>query len=268
MEDFMNAALLLERVRAEQPLVHHITNWVTIGECAAIVKSFGASPVMAHAVEEAAEMTGAHAGSLVLNIGTLTKELIEAMLLAGKAANDRGIPVVLDACGAGATEFRDRQCRLLLDTIKIDILKGNASEIASLAGEKVKTRGVDSGFVGNDLTSVAVNLSHERGCTVVITGRQDLVAGPDGDRFRIDNGHPLMARVVGTGCMATSVIGAFAAVEKNHAAAAAAALVCFEVAAELAARRTKSVGTFKTLLVDRAGDLTGRDVQKMEKVSR
>ena len=107
----------LERVRKEKPLIHHLTNWVTIYDCANIVKVFGASPVMAHAREEVAEMAGI-ASALVLNIGTLTTDFVDAMILAGKSANQKGIPVVLDVCGAGATKFRDDKCFEILDEDK------------------------------------------------------------------------------------------------------------------------------------------------------
>jgi hydroxyethylthiazole kinase len=263
----LKVGLLLERVRKDQPLVHHITNWVTIYDCAQIVKAFGASPVMAHAPEEAAEMTAEHAGALVLNIGTLTKELIEAMLLAGKAANDKEVPIVLDACGAGATGFRNKESMRLLDKLKIDILKGNASEIAFIAGERVKTRGVDAGEVGREPAATAAGLARERKCTVVITGKQDVVAGPDGRLLRVDNGHPLMARVVGTGCMAASVIGTFAAVGEDMSEAAAAGLACYEIAAELAAKKAKAPGTFKALLFDRVADLSSGLADKLAKIS-
>ncbi|MBN2351789.1 MAG: hydroxyethylthiazole kinase [Spirochaetales bacterium] len=263
----MNIGLHLEQVRLQQPLVHHITNWVTIYDCAQIVKAFGASPVMAHAREEAAEMTREHAGALVLNIGTLTADVIESMLLAGRAANDKGVPVVLDACGTGATRYRNRETMRLLDKLKINILKGNASEIAFVAGQKVKTKGVDAGAVAGDPAATAAGLAHERACTVVITGKQDVAAGPDGRVYRVDNGHALMTRVVGTGCMAASVIGTFAAVGENGAEAAAAGLACYGIAAELAAAKAKAPGTFKTLLFDRVSDLTPRRADKLARIT-
>ena len=134
---------ILARLRQVQPLVHHLTNWVTIYDCAQVVKVLGASPVMAHAKEEVVQMTGL-ASALVLNIGTLTPDFIEAMLLAARAANARGIPVVLDACGAGATTLRDESSLRLLNEARIDIVKGNASEIARLSGAQVQTKGVDA----------------------------------------------------------------------------------------------------------------------------
>jgi hydroxyethylthiazole kinase len=244
----LNTFALLERVRTQSPVVHHLTNWVTIYDCAQVVKALGASPVMAHAREEVEEMAGI-ASALVLNIGTLTVEMVEAMKLAASSANARGIPVILDACGAGATSFRDRKCFELLDEGRIDLIKGNASEVARISGAQVRTRGVDAAAVDLDLEEVARSLARRRQGTVVITGPEDLVA--DGSRrFVVSNGHPFMSRVVGTGCMAASVIGAFAAVEPDLALAAAAGLVCFNVAAELAAELSSGPGTFKVNLFD------------------
>jgi hydroxyethylthiazole kinase len=251
----VQAAETLKKVRSRKPIVHHITNWVTIYDCANIVKVFGASPVMAHAKEEVAEMAQI-ADSLVLNIGTLTVELVDAMKLAAKSANKKGIPVILDACGAGATSLRDKKCLELLKDAKIDVIKGNASEIARLAGEIVQTRGVDSAEVSEDLVVLATYLAQERNCTVVITGAEDIVT--DGNKvFLVRNGHPMMANIVGTGCMATSVIGAFCAVAKDDlAAASAAGLVCYEVAAEQAAVQAQGAGSFKEKLFDAVFNLT------------
>ena len=149
---------ILARLRQVQPVVHHLTNWVTIYDCAQVVKVLGASPVMAHAKEEVAQMTGL-ASALVLNIGTLTPDFIEAMLLAARAANARGIPVVLDACGAGATTLRDESSLRLLNEARIDIVKGNASEIARLSGAQVQTKGVDATEVHLDLRQMAQALA-------------------------------------------------------------------------------------------------------------
>lgn len=260
----INASVALEKVRREKPLVHHLTNWVTIYDCANIVKVFGASPVMAHAKEEAADMAGI-ASSLVLNIGTLTVELVESMLLAAKAANRKGIPVVLDVCGAGATKLRDDMCFKILDEAKVTIIKGNASEIARIAGESVQTKGVDAASVEKNLQDIAQGLARTRNCTVVITGEEDIVA--DAERtVRVQNGHAMMANIVGTGCMATSVIGTFAAVEKDPVAASVAGLVCYEVAAELAAKTAKGPGSFKELLFDAVFNLDAETVNRMQKI--
>jgi len=260
------ASECLERVRREKPLVHHLTNWVTIYDCANIVKVFGGSPVMAHAREEVADMAGI-ADALVLNIGTLTSHFVEAMIVAGKSANHKGIPVVLDVCGAGATPFRDQKCFEILDGVSVSVIKGNSSEIARIAGESVTTKGVDASTVEKDLVTIARDLAARRGCTVVVTGKEDIVADAS-QAFLVKNGHPMMTNIVGTGCMATSVIGAFAAVEKDPVAASVAGLVCYEVAAEIAAKDAGGPGSFKERLFDAAFHLDGETVGRMEKVQR
>ncbi len=260
------AADCLEKVRAQKPVVHHLTNWVTIYDCANIVKVFGASPVMAHAKEEVADMASI-ASAVVLNIGTLTTDFVEAMKLAAAAANRKGIPVVLDVCGAGATKFRDEKCFEILDKTKVDIIKGNSSEIARIAGENVQTKGVDAASVDKNLQEVAAGLAKERSCTVIITGAEDIVA--DGKMvMRIKNGHPMMANIVGTGCMATSVVGTFAAIEKDLAAASVAGLVCYEVAAEIAAKDARGPGSFKERLFDAVFSLDAEMVNRMQKIER
>ncbi len=263
----MDVFPFLEAVREKQPLVHHLTNWVTIFDCAQAVKSLGASPVMAHAPEEAEAMAGI-ASSLVLNIGTLTTEFIESMKLAARAANERNIPVVLDVCGAGATPFRDEKSFELLGGARIDIIKGNASEIARVAGRAVRTRGVDAGSVGDDLRAVASGLAEERRCVVAVTGETDLVAAADGAVLAVRNGHAMMSRVVGTGCMAASVIGAFAGARPDSpAAAAAAGLACFGIAAELAAASCAGPASFKEGILDRLHSLSEDEVRDMQRVS-
>jgi len=243
METTLKPFDLLEKVRRESPVIHHLTNWVTIYDCAQIVKTLGASPVMAHAPEEVAAMTQI-ASALVLNIGTLTSDFIEAMKIAAASANKKGIPVILDVCGAGATEFRDRKVFELLDQVRINIIKGNASEIARVSGADIRTKGVDSGQVAAGMETLARTLAAGRRATVVVTGEVDLVADDRGI-CRVRNGVALMTRVVGTGCMAASVIGAFAAVEPDCRRAAACALACYGIAAELAAGQSRGPASFK-----------------------
>jgi hydroxyethylthiazole kinase len=255
---------LLDRVRQQKPVVHHLTNWVTIYDCAQVVKTLGASPVMAHAREEAAEMAKI-ASALVLNIGTLTVDLVEAMKLAARSANQKGIPVVLDVCGAGATTLRDQKCLELLNEVKVDVIKGNASEVARVSGESVKTRGVDATEVGGDLVLLAEELADQRKATVVITGKVDIAT--DGrTTYLVKNGHPLMTHVVGTGCMATSVIGAFVAVESDLTLAAACALACYEIAAELAAEKATGPASFKVRLFDCLYNLDRETVDRMQRI--
>jgi hydroxyethylthiazole kinase len=260
----IDAYRLLEKVKTSKPVVHHLTNWVTIYDCANIVKVLGASPVMAHAKEEVAEMAGI-ASSLVLNIGTLTSEFVEAMKIAANSANKKGIPVILDVCGAGATLLRDKKCFELLNETKINVIKGNASEIARISGEPVKTKGVDSGRVNKNMMKTAKELAYKRMCTVVVTGKEDIIT--DGERlYVVKNGHPMMTHIVGTGCMATSVIGAFCAVDEDLDYACASALVCFEIAAECAAKSAKGPGTFKEKMYDCIFGLDKKTIERMQKV--
>jgi hydroxyethylthiazole kinase len=255
---------LLKKIRDTKPVVHHLTNWVTIYDCANIIKVIGASPVMSHAKEEVAEMARL-ASSLVLNIGTLDREFIESMKIAAVSANQKGIPVVLDVCGAGATQFRDKKSFELLDEAGIDIIKGNVSEIARICGEDIRTRGVDAAEVVKDMIGLAKELARKRECIVVVTAKDDIVT--DGSKtYVIKNGHPMMPSIVGTGCMAASIIGAFAAVEHDLVYASAAALVCFEVAAECAVKKSSGPGTFKEKLFDCIFHLDKKILDKMQKI--
>jgi len=256
---------LLQKVRENRPVVHHLTNWVTIYDCANIAKVFGASPVMAHAPEEVYDMAGI-ASSLVLNIGTLTADFIDSMKIAARSANQKGIPVILDVCEAGATKMRDDKCFELLKSVKISVIKGNASEIARIDGEDVKTRGVDAAEVGKDICEIAIDLALSKKCTVVITGEKDVITNGK-ITVMVSNGHPMMAKIVGTGCMASSVIGSFCAVENNLVYASAAGLCCFEIAAEIAASSAKGPGSFKEMLYDAVYNLNSDTLESRSKIS-
>jgi hydroxyethylthiazole kinase len=253
---------ILDKIRGTKPLVHHITNWVTIYDCANITRAIGALPVMAHAPEEVEQMTGI-AGALVLNIGTLTVDLIDTMIKAAKKANEKGIPVVLDAVGVGATDLRTNKALEILDNVKVDIIKGNSSEIAKLAGAKAETKGVEAADVEGDLIELAKKLANERKATVAITGKEDIVT--DGSKVYIcKNGHDMMGSIVGTGCMVASVIGSFAAVEKDYAKAAAAALTSFGIAGELAAREARGPGSYKEMFYDEVFELDADVVEGLK----
>jgi len=249
---------IFSRARACRPLVHHITNYVTVNDCANITICAGCAPVMADAREEAGEMAG-FAGALVLNIGTLNPGIIESMIVAGKAANDRKIPVILDPVGAGATRLRTESTRRLLDELEIAIIKGNAGEIGVLAGADAKVRGVDSAGLSGDPVTIARTFACDTGITVVMSGATDIVT--DGKRvFLVENGHPIMGGISGTGCMASSVTGVCAAVTPDRVMAAATALAAFGIAGERAATKSKGPGTFKPALFDEMAALTPDDI--------
>jgi hydroxyethylthiazole kinase len=258
------AAALLARVRERCPLIHHITNVVTPNDVAGVTLALGASPVMAHAPEDVEEVV-ASSGALALNLGTLTASIVEVMLRAGRRANAAGVPVVLDPVGAGATAFRTAQARRLFGELRIACVRGNAGEIAALAGQAGGVRGVDAAGQVRDLDRLAQALAARTGAVVAATGPVDLVT--DGDRLlRIENGHPLLARITGSGCMATAAVAAFAAVEPDALAAATAGLVCFEVAAEQAAAAARGPGTFRVALLDAVAALDGRTVLERARV--
>jgi len=263
--DGQRAAHLLRTIRKQKPLIHHITNMVVMNDTANITLAIGALPVMAHAIEEVEEMVSL-AGSLVLNIGTLTPEQIEAMLRAGKRANERNIPVVLDPVGAGATHLRTQSALRLLSELSVSVVRGNASEVGALIGVAGETRGVESIAVSGDREEVARRASQQLGCTVAITGARDIIA--NGEHLaRVDNGHPLLGTITGSGCMATSLVGAFLAVESDTQFATTTALVAMGLAGELAAPKASGPGTFRSHLLDAVAVLDSETLIQGQKVS-
>jgi hydroxyethylthiazole kinase len=255
----------LQKIRELKPLLHHITNFVVMNECANATLSIGALPVMAHAREEVEEMVEA-AGALILNIGTLTPELVESMILAGKRANELSVPVILDPVGAGATTLRTESSQRLLERIRVDIIRGNLAEVSVLAGKAAEIRGVESLAGHSDVKSVATELAQSRSMVVAITGKKDVVS--DGERVAvISNGHAMLSAVTGTGCMATTMVGAFAAVDSDRFAGAVGGLVAFGIAGEKAAAVSGSrPGTFHTALYDVLAELTPEDLLALAKV--
>jgi len=248
----------LERIRATKPLVHHITNHVVMNDTANVTLHVGALPVMAHAAEEAAEMTGL-AGALVLNIGTLSPAWVEAMLLAGHRANELGIPVVLDPVGAGATAYRTETSLRLLGGLRVAMVRGNSGEIGALSGAGGVVRGVESVEGVADPAAAAGVLAHRYNTVTVITGRRDIVT--DGGRVLVvNNGHEWLTTITGSGCMATALVAAFAAVEPDFLVAAGGALAAYGLAAELAAREARGPASFRTALLDRIYNLTPEQV--------
>jgi hydroxyethylthiazole kinase len=245
-------------VRNQTPLVHHITNYVTVNDCANITLCCGGAPVMAHSTEEVEEMVQ-YAGALVLNIGTLDQNQTDAMLLVGRAAAARDIPIILDPVGAGATSLRTNTARRLITELPISVLKGNAGEIGVLAGVEAQVRGVDSAGITGDAISITREYAAQTKMTIVMSGPTDIVS--DGKQtFLVENGDPLMGRVSGTGCMAASVIGVCAAVSHDRAVSSAAALAAFGIAGERAAKTACGPGSFKVALFDELAALKPEDL--------
>jgi hydroxyethylthiazole kinase len=235
-------------IRERRPLVHNITNYVVMNETANAILALGALPVMAHAQEEVAEMVGL-AGALVLNIGTLSAPWVDAMLIAGKAANERGVPVVLDPVGAGATAYRTETARRLLGDVEIAVLRGNAGEVATLVGVEAEVRGVESVGAGGDPAELARAAARALSVVASVTGPVDHVS--DGERTAaVANGHALLASITGTGCMSTAMTGCFLAGKEDAFEAAVEALVAFGVAGEDAAVGANGPGSFHVGLYD------------------
>jgi hydroxyethylthiazole kinase len=245
----ISAGATLRTMRERKPLVHQITNYVVMNETANATLALGALPVMAHAGEEVEEMARL-ASSLVLNIGTLSTHWVEAMLLAGGAASARQIPVVLDPVGAGATELRTSTSRRILDIVGVTVLRGNAGEVATLAGAEAEVRGVESIAAGIEGAELARAAARRLGVIASVTGAVDHVS--DGERvLAVSNGHALLSTVTGTGCMSSAITGCFLAAKPDEPLEAAAeALAAFGVAAEAAAEGAAGPGTFHARLYD------------------
>ena len=256
----------LRTLRERKPLVHQITNYVVMNETANVTLALGALPVMAHAREEVEEMV-ALAGALVLNIGTLSPHWIDAMLAAGKAANARGIPVVLDPVGAGATSYRTSTARRILDEVRVAVLRGNQGEVATLVGLDAEVRGVESIEIGGEPADIARAAARNLGIVVSVTGRVDHVS--DGENLlSVTNGHELLTTVTGTGCMASAITGCFLAVKRDAPLdSAGEALAAFGVAAEHAARGAHGPGSFHVGLYDALAALEPETLDAQTKIT-
>jgi hydroxyethylthiazole kinase len=254
------AAENLRRLREKRPLIHNITNYVVMNFTANALLAAGASPVMAHAPEEVEEMVS-FAGALVLNIGTLTNDWIDSMLKAGRCANQLKIPIILDPVGAGATRLRTESAKRLMSELSINVVRGNASEVLSLAKDGSRTKGVDSVHRVEEAADAAGLLAEELKTTLAITGAVDLIT--DGVRIRrVYNGHELMGYVTGTGCAATALIGAFLAVDPDAVEATATALSYFGLAGEKAAASEKAPGSFQIALLDALFTITEEELRQ------
>lgn len=234
---------ILTSIRTEQPLIHCITNIVVANFQANGLLALGASPVMADAIEEAADIA-AVSSATVLNIGTLKKETVEAILLAGKSAVKSGKPVILDPVGVGATPFRQQSVEKILSEVDVTLIRCNAGELATIAGVEWTTKGVDAGQGDADIEALAKQVALQHRCLVAVSGELDIVT--DGTTvLTITGGHPLMTQVTGVGCLLSSVAGAFLAVaNENPLQAVATALSFYKQVGEKAAQQATGPGDF------------------------
>ena len=251
---------ILTNVKEKTPLVHSITNYVTVNDCANIILASGGSPIMADDIGEVCDIVSI-CSSLVINIGTLNARSIASMLAAGKKANELGIPVILDPVGAGASPLRNQTAFKLLDEVKFAVIRGNISEIKFLATGDGNTHGVDVSeadkVTSGDIPAVisfAKTLSANTGAVIAITGATDIIASED-KAYVISNGHPMMSKVTGTGCMLTAVIGSYVGANRGNILDAAAAAVCAmglcgELAYKKACQLDAGTSTYRTLIID------------------
>lgn len=257
MELLSRAASLRPLIIEKKPLIHHITNFVTVNDCANITLAIGAYPIMARDEAEVTEIVS-RAAALVLNTGTLSPGAVKAMLLAGKKANTLGVPVILDPVGVGASRLRQEAVAELLSRVQISVLKGNMSEIKFLAGLTAAARGVDATADSRGSERAAWELAGRLDCVVAITGRRDVLS--DGEKtYYVDNGQEMLTRVSGTGCMTTSLIASYCAITGDYLLAALGGLLTMGIAGELAYRTlqdNEGPGTFKARLFDAVYNLS------------
>jgi hydroxyethylthiazole kinase len=256
----------LHRLRTESPLVLNITNYVVMNNTANAMLAIGASPVMAHAQEEVEDLV-AIASSLVLNIGTLSAPWVDAMFKAGRAANARGIPIILDPVGCGASGYRTHTARSLVEELRPTIVRGNASEIRSLLHATSGTRGVDSHVKPEAVAAEARELAVASSCIVSVSGPVDYIT--DGrSTIRIANGNPIMTRVTGMGCTATALTGAFAGAGLPALEAAAVAMAVMGVTGDIATERSAGPGSFQVQFLDALSHLSEPDLAARLKLQR
>ncbi|WP_044642823.1 hydroxyethylthiazole kinase [Risungbinella massiliensis] len=254
---------LLQKVRDMNPLVHNITNVVVTNFTANGLLALGASPVMAYAAEEVADMAKI-SGALVLNIGTLNETVVQSMLIAGKSANEHRVPVILDPVGAGATIYRSETANKILNEVKVSLIRGNAAEIANMAGYQWDIKGVDAGDHQGNVVELAKSVARKWGTVVVITGKEDIVSNGS-TTYVIRNGHVHLTKVTGTGCLLTSVIGAFSAVDTDLVKASVSALTVYGIAAEIAAEKTvgQGAGSFQIEFLNQLSLVSSTHIEKL-----
>ena len=263
---------MMENVRKKTPLIHNITNYVTVNDCANILLACGGSPIMADDSKEAEEITTI-CGGLNINIGTLNKNTIPSMILAGKKANELSHPVILDPVGAGASTLRTSTANDLLREIKFSVIKGNISEIKTLAVGSGTTKGVDADIADkvtdeniDDAVKFVKEFSAKTGAVIIVTGETDIIADSK-KAFIVKNGHAMMSNITGTGCMLSAMTAAYITANNDNMLEACLASVCLMgYAGEIAYKKMIETGagnsTFRNYLIDTIFNLTGEELER------
>ncbi len=261
----------LENVRKNVPLVHNITNYVTVNDVANILLACGGSPIMSDEPEDVEDITSI-CGGLNINIGTLHKSSIEGMMRAGKRANELGHPVLLDPVGAGASKLRTETALNIMKEIRLTVIRGNISEIKTLVQGSGTTKGVDADVADavtedtlDDAITFVKAFAKESGCIIAVTGAIDLVS--DGDRcYVIRNGRPEMGKITGTGCQLSGMMTAYVTANPERPLEAAAAAVCIMgLAGELGWSRMQDGdgnSTYRNRIIDAVYNMTGEELEK------
>ena len=265
---------ILESIKQKKPLIHCITNYVTVNDCANIILAIGGSPIMADDIEEIEEITML-ANALVINIGTLNKRTLKSMLLAGKTANKFNIPVILDPVGVGASKLRTETTKKLLNNIKFSVIRGNSSELKFIAGLSTESKGVDANE--NDINDnlenkvdFVYNLSKKLNCIIAMTGAVDIVS--NGNKvYSISNGNANMSKITGTGCMLTSLIATFIGANKDNIFEATTfAISTMGIAGELGyeyiLKNNLGTGSYRTSIIDNIYKMDKKIFEKMAKI--
>ena len=255
----------LFQIRTMNPIIHNITNFVVMEFTANALLAVGASPIMAHAADEVADIVKI-ANALVLNIGTLDKAWIDSMHQALDAAKEANIPVILDPVGAGATPLRTHTTLSLLQSGGITILRGNAAEIMATAGVTIKSKGVDSQYQTDAAQEAMETLCDRYGCIVVVSGEEDIITN-NNTTITVSNGDPMMTKVTGGGCVATALIGAFSAVNADPLLAATHAMAMMGIAGEIAGDASRGPGRFKTHFIDTLYCMTPETIAAKQKIN-
>lgn len=269
---------IVENVRKNVPLVHFITNYVTVNDVANMMLACGGSPIMSDEVKDVEDITSI-CNATVINIGTLNQNTIEGMVAAGKKANELGHPVILDPVGAGASGLRTETTFRLLKEIKFSVIRGNISEIKTVYAGSGSTRGVDADAADavdesnlQQTGEFAKKLSKRTGAIIAITGAIDIIA--DENRvFAVRNGVAMMSRITGTGCMLDGVIAGYVAANPDRAleavtAAIAAEGLCGEIAAKKVQEEGSGTSSFRMHLIDAMSLLDGETLAKGAKAEQ
>lgn len=257
--------LALNTVKNKTPLVYHLTNTVTINDCANITLAIGGSPLMSFCIEEIEEIIG-FSSSVVLNIGTMDSSMKNMAIEVGKIANKLKKPIVLDPVGVGATKARKDLVNSLLKEVKFSVIKGNVAEIKSILNIESLSRGVDSLEKDSKIEELVKIASKKFKSIIAITGEVDYI-GDEEIVFKVNNGHKFMSLVTGTGCMISSLIGAFLGGENSPLISAIGGVVSMGISGELAQKKFVGTGTMKVDIIDNISNLNEDIIRKNQKIS-